>query len=224
MTCVQILLGPLSKRDQAFGKRQAALDTNQGFRPDEVAGGPEQRMPMFDGSHRDAVHLLDRAHQKLRLDIVNAVAIGTERLLAHDQSQRDRVDAKDQRPFLSHDVKQVVDAIRLHGGDHRFMNCRDSARMPACKGDKVLIGFFGSTKTLAQVRKSVVLERDHSSHAAGFTAASVNFLQRTSADGELGRLGSRFPDLGAGAIAGLGEIDELGVIFARLRSIAGQFR
>lgn len=224
MTSIQILLGPLSKRDQALGKRQAALDTDHGFRPYEIAGGPEQRMPTFDGAHRDAVHLLDRAHQKLWLDIVNAVAIGAERLLAHDQRQRDRVDSKDQRPFLSHDVKQAVDAVRLHGGDHRFMNCGYSARMPPGKGDKVLIGFFDSTKTLAQVRKSVVLERDHSSHAAGFTAASVNFLQRTSADGELGRLGSRFLDLGAGTIAGLGEVDELGIIFACLRSVAGQLR
>ncbi len=85
----------------------------------KLAGRPEQRMTMLDRAHGDAVDLLDRPHQQLRLDLVNAVAIGAERLVANDEGERDGVDPEDQWPFLRDDVEQVVDAVGL--------DCRDTA-------------------------------------------------------------------------------------------------
>ena len=51
------------------------------------------------------------------------------------------------------------------------------AAMTAGKGDEVLIGLFGRTKTFTQLRQRVVLEWDHSSHNAKLTPGTVNFLQ-----------------------------------------------
>jgi hypothetical protein len=47
-------------------------------------------------------------------------------------------------------MKQIVDAVRFDCGDDGFVNCGGRTRVPTRKGDEVLVGLFGSTKTLTQ--------------------------------------------------------------------------
>ena len=117
MSGIEIGFRTLSKRHQADGQHRTAFDPYHGFRTDQLASRPEQGMAVRYRAHRDPINLVDRAHQQQRLDTVNAVAIGPEGIVSYDQGERNRVDSKDERPFLGHDVKQIVDAVRLYGGN-----------------------------------------------------------------------------------------------------------
>ena len=90
--------------------------------------------------------------------------------VADDQGKRNRVDPEDQRPFLSDDVKQIVDAVRFQCGDHGLVDRSNGTGMAARKGNEVLVGLFDGAKPLAQMRKRLVLERDHTSHRGQFYA------------------------------------------------------
>ena len=178
MTRVEILFRALTEREQANRERRPAFDPDQSLGPDQLASRTEQRMPVRHGPHRDTIHLLDRPHQQLTLDAVDAIAVRAESVVADDQGKRNRINSEDQRPFLSNDVKQIVDAVRLECGNHGLMDGGDSSGVTARKGDEVLIGLFNRAETLAQARKCLVLELDHSSHRGDSTLATVNFLQR----------------------------------------------
>ena len=104
--------------------------------------------------------------QDLRLDRLDAAAVGAKALVADDQRQRDRVEAEDQRPFLGDDVEQSVDAVGLDRGEHRRVDRGDRARMAAGEGDQVLVGLLGRAEPLAQVRDRPLFERDHRGHGA----------------------------------------------------------
>ncbi len=110
--------------------------------------------------------------EQLRLDRLDAVAVGAKALVADDQRQRHRVDAEDQRPFLGDDVEQGVDAVGLDRGDHRAVDRGHRARMAAGEGDQVLVGFLDRAEPLAQVRDRPLFELDHRRHRERGYAAS----------------------------------------------------
>ena len=112
MAGVEAELGALAEREQPARQRRFAIDPDQRLGADQVARRPEQRMAALDGAHLDPVDRPIDAASDLRLDELDAVAVGAKALVADDQRQRDRVDAEDQRPFLGDDVEQRVDARR----------------------------------------------------------------------------------------------------------------
>src|SRR5438270_2769390 len=125
----------LTERQQPAWQRRLAIDTNQRLRADQVARRAEQGMTALNGSHGYTVHAVDHAAQDVRIDELDSAAIGTEALATDDQRESDRVDAKDQRPFLSDDVKQGLDAIGIDRGEYRLVDRGYRARMPARKCD-----------------------------------------------------------------------------------------
>ncbi len=123
-------------------------------------------MPALDVAHLDAINLLDDAPKDLRVDHLNAVAVGPEALVADDQRQRHRIEAEDQRPFLGDDVEQSVDALGFQRRKYRLVDCADGARVAASEGDQILVGFLDHAEPLAQLRDRAFLELDHLAHAA----------------------------------------------------------
>ncbi len=58
----------LAQSQQPARKRRLALQPHQRLGADQVARRSEQRMPTLDCAHGNAVDLLDRAQEHLRLD------------------------------------------------------------------------------------------------------------------------------------------------------------
>ena len=79
-------------------------------------------MAALHGAHFDAFDPVDRALEQRRIDVLHPTAICAEALLTNDQRKSNRVDAKDQRPFLGDDVKKGFDAVHIEGGDHSLVN------------------------------------------------------------------------------------------------------
>jgi hypothetical protein len=67
-------------------------------------------------------------------------------------------------------VKQIVDVVRFQSSDDRLVNRGDCTRMASGEGNEVFIGLFDRAEPLAQMRKRLVLEGDHSSHLGQFYA------------------------------------------------------
>src|SRR5690606_22538614 len=109
-------------------------------------------------------------------DELHAVGIGAESLPADNERQRDRVETKDERPFLGDDVEQAFQAVRLEPGEDCLVNGSDGTRMAAGKCQEVLIGLFGGAKALAQTRDGALLEGDHLAHAPEDIPEAVNFI------------------------------------------------
>ncbi len=95
MAGVEILLRTLAQRQEPDRKRRPALDSDQCLGPDQLAGRPKQRVTMLHRTHRDSVHLVDGARQQLPFDLVHAVAVCPEPLVADDQGKRNRIDPED---------------------------------------------------------------------------------------------------------------------------------
>jgi len=92
---IEALAGALAKRDQPGWKWRLAVEANECFGANQVAGRAEQRMAPLDGAHLDPVDLLDSPLQNLRLDHLHAIAVGAKTLVADDQRQCNGVDAED---------------------------------------------------------------------------------------------------------------------------------
>ena len=107
MAGVEAELGTLAKREQAARQRRLAIDADQRFGADQIAGRAEQGMAALDRAHVHSVDLADGAAQDHRINHLDAAAVGAEALFADDQRQRHGIDAEDQRPFLGDDVEQV---------------------------------------------------------------------------------------------------------------------
>src|SRR5687767_5407243 len=58
----------------------------------------------------------------------------------------------------------MVEAFRLHGGEHRLVDRGDRAGMAAREGDQVLIGLFRRGDARPQIGDRPVLEVDHCPH------------------------------------------------------------
>ena len=131
-------------------------------------------MAALDVAHGHPVAHLHRPRDHLRRDKLHPVDVGTESLVPDDQRQRDRIQAKDQRPFLRDDMEQRVEPVSVHRRQHRFMDRGGGTRMAAGEGDKVLIGLFGRAEPLAQLRHSAFLEWNNPSHAMKLRPERVN--------------------------------------------------
>ena len=118
----------------------------------------------------------------LRVDHLDAVAVGAEALVADDQRQRDGIDAEDQRPFLGDDMEQLLDAVRIDRSEHRGMNRGNRARMAAGKGNQILVRFLGRAKPRAQVRDGPLLELDHLAHRARMRGERLKILLTAGAE------------------------------------------
>ena len=61
-------------------------------------------MPTLYRAHLHAMNPVDCTLEECRIDELDPAPVGAESLVADDQRQGDRIDPKDQRPFLRHDV------------------------------------------------------------------------------------------------------------------------
>src|SRR5262249_50879290 len=89
---IEAELRALSECQQAEWQWRLAIDADQRFGTNEIAGRPEQRMAALHGAHLNSVHAIDRALEQRRIDMLNAAAVRPEALIAHNQRQSDRVD------------------------------------------------------------------------------------------------------------------------------------
>src|SRR4030095_12060668 len=96
-------------------------------------------MAALDGAHLDSMDPVDSAAKERRVDMLDSAAVGAKALGADDQRQSDCVDSKDQRPFLSHDVEQGFDAVRLEPRKHCLVDRGHRSRMTAREGDEGLV-------------------------------------------------------------------------------------
>ena len=119
MTSIEVLLRALTEREQPYRERRPAFDPDQRLGTDQLARRAEQRMPMRHGTHRDAVNLIDRPHQQLTLDPVDAVAVGAESVVADDQGKGNRIDCEPPLPIgliaLGQRTTQSIDT--RHGSE-----------------------------------------------------------------------------------------------------------
>ncbi len=122
VACIEVQLGPLAERKQAAWKRWFALDPNQRFCPDQVAGGPKQRMTPLYSVHLDALDPVDRSLEDDWVNDLDTAPIRPKTLVADDQRQCDRVYAEDQGPLLGDDVQQGFDAVRVNGREHGLVD------------------------------------------------------------------------------------------------------
>jgi hypothetical protein len=164
MPGIEAELGALAEREEPAWQRALAIDADESFGADQVAGRAEQGMAALDGAHLDPVDLVDRPAKDLRLDRLHPAAIGAEALVPDDQRQCHGIDAEYQRPFLGDDMKKAIDRARLDGREHGLMNRSDGARMATGECDQVLVRLLGGSKPLPQVRDSPLFEGDHRSH------------------------------------------------------------
>src|SRR3546814_3660946 len=81
-------------------------------------------------------------------------------LVSDEQSHGDRVQPQYLRPFLRHDMDEVIEALRLDRSQHRRMDRGDRARMAAREGDEVLVGLFRRRDPRLD-RKSTRLNSSH---------------------------------------------------------------
>lgn len=158
MARIEVQLGPLAERKQTHRQRGLAIDSDESLRTDEIAGRAEERVTPLHGAHLDTVHPAYLAPKQRRIHLLDASAVGAETLVSDDERQGDRVDPKDQWPFLRDDMEQRFDAFGLNRGDHRFVDRGDGARMTAGKGDQILVCLLGSTKTAPEMHKSAFFE------------------------------------------------------------------
>ena len=61
-------------------------------------------------------------------------------------------------------VQQTIDPVGLYRRQNRAMDRSHCARMPAGKGNQVLVGLFHCAKPLAQMRHGPLFEWDHRRH------------------------------------------------------------
>ena len=85
MPSVEVELCPLAERKQTAWKRRLALDTNQRFGADELAGRSEQRVASLNSVHLHAFDPVDRSLEDKGIDDLDAASIRTKALVANDQ-------------------------------------------------------------------------------------------------------------------------------------------
>jgi hypothetical protein len=72
MARIERQLGALTEREQPARQGRLAIDPDQRFGPDQLAGRTEERMTALHGTHLDAPDPVDRPAEKRRIDMLDA--------------------------------------------------------------------------------------------------------------------------------------------------------
>jgi hypothetical protein len=176
MAGVERKLGALAKREQAARQRRFAIDSDQGFGADQVAGRPKQGVASLHGAHIDPVDRFSCMAKDFRIDHLDAAAIGAEAAITNDQRQSDRIDAQDQRPFLGDHVEKAFDSVGIDRGEHCIVDRGDSTGVATRESDQVLVRLLDRAEALPEVRDCALFEGNDRRHRGQDTPAGVKIL------------------------------------------------
>ena len=78
MAGLETLRLPLPQSQQPAGQRRGAVEPDQRFGADQVAGRAEQRMPTLAAAQQHALHILDRTLDHPRVNELKTRSIGAD--------------------------------------------------------------------------------------------------------------------------------------------------
>jgi hypothetical protein len=162
---------PSSGSDPTLAKQQHGFGQCVGRRisasaPIRSQAGPNRAWPRSTRAKLDRFAAAHPLAQQRGLAMLHPLESTRKPCVADDQPERHRIEAEDQRPFLHHDVQQMVEVGRIHRGEHRLVDGRDRARLAAREGEQVFARLFGRRDPRPQPRQRMILEGEELSHAA----------------------------------------------------------